>query len=197
MASDAEQAVADAEAAVEAGDPDADDKLAAAEAAVDAEEQNGDKPLREIIGPTPWPGSEPGGEQVEYQDEEVPTTGELGNPKSVHRWTEREEEIFNPELETPKADEKLPLILVGTWVTLASNDNFPEEVWGHEAQVIDAPMKNSDGDEAVPRAHQYQDEDTVFTVRTRDEYSATLAAKREDFADISLKGGRVGLGHSG
>ena len=200
MANDAEQAVADAEAAVEAGDPDADEKLAAAEEAVDQEEQDngdGEKPLREIVGPTPWPGPEGDADETEYEEEEVQTTGELGNPKSVHRWTEREEEIFSPEVEEVSEDEKMPLILAGTWVTLAESDNIPEEVWGHEAQVTEAPMKNSDGDEAIPWRHQYQDEDTVFTVRTRDQFSATLSAKRGDFAVISDRGGRAGLGHAG
>ena len=127
----------------------------------------------------------------QYLEDEAQAKGPLGNPLTLLPASDDEEK------EPPKDDGKLPLLYEGTWVTLASTDNFPEEVWGHEAYITNAPMKNSDGDEKVPYPHQYQDEDTVFTVRTRDEYSATLFATRDDFADISLKGGRVGLGHSG
>jgi hypothetical protein len=92
--------------------------------------------------------------------------------------------------------EKPRLIHNGTWVTLGQGDDIPEELRGHDACVIVAPMKNSDGDEQIPFAHQYQDDDTVFTVRTRDQYSAEIQAKREDFAVIS-DNGRSGLASAG
>lgn len=92
--------------------------------------------------------------------------------------------------------EKPRVILEGTWVRLGDGENIPEELRGHEACVVNAPIKMSDGDAQVPYRHQVQDKDAVFTVRTRDEYSATLEATRDDFAVISNQG-RVGLGSAG
>ncbi len=89
------------------------------------------------------------------------------------------------------------MLLVGTWVVLADTKNVPEELVGHHAYITYTQMKTSDGDEQIPVRHQYQDEDTTYTVKTRDEYSATLEGlKREDFKTISTNG-RVGLGHAG
>jgi hypothetical protein len=85
------------------------------------------------------------------------------------------------------------LILVGTWVTLADTKNVPVELVGHEAVVSSAPIKTSDGDEQIPFRHQYQDEDSRFTVQTRDEYSAVVPNLTvDDFQDISYNG-RAGL----
>lgn len=89
------------------------------------------------------------------------------------------------------------LIRNGTWVTLADTENVPKELVGHEAFVVSAPIKVSDGDEQVPFRHEYQDEDTRFTVQTRDEYSAIVPNLTvKDFKDISYNG-RTGLGHAG
>jgi len=89
------------------------------------------------------------------------------------------------------------MLLVGTWVVLGDTKNVPEELVGHHAYITYAQMKTSDGDEQIPTRHQYQDEDTTYTVKTRDEYSATLEGlSRDDFKTISTNG-RVGLGHAG
>jgi hypothetical protein len=50
----------------------------------------------------------------------------------------------------------------------------------------------TDPDEFSNRPYQYQDEDDIFTVRSRDQYGATITAVRDDFAEISTTG-RVGL----
>src|SRR5262245_36482003 len=94
------------------------------------------------------------------------------------------------------AEERPALIREGTWVVLGSTKNVPEELQGHQACVTIAPMKRSDGDEVNPRPHEYQEKDTVFTVRTRDEFSATLEVTRADFATVSNQG-RTGLGSAG
>jgi len=93
--------------------------------------------------------------------------------------------------------EKPALILAGTWVILGNTNRVPEELVGHEAYVTVAPMKFSDGDEQIPMRHQYQDADTEFSVRTRDQFSATVHGLTvADFAVISTNG-RHGLGHAG
>ena len=105
-------------------------------------------------------------------------------------------EVKKKKASAPKVQEKSVVILSGTWVRLGKGKNIPEELRGHEACVTDAPIRYSDGDEQIPFRHQYQDEDAVFTVRTRDEYSATLQVTRADFDAVSLNG-RIGLGSAG
>jgi hypothetical protein len=96
-----------------------------------------------------------------------------------------------------KVVEKPALILAGTWVILGNTNRVPEELVGHEAYVTVAPMKFSDGDEQIPMRHQYQDADTEFSVRTRDQFSATVHGLTvADFAVVS-NNGRHGLGHAG
>jgi hypothetical protein len=125
----------------------------------------------------------------------------VASKKAAAKPTFNNPDRLTPELEaTPKVPagtkEKPRMILVGTWVRLGTGKNIPEEVRGHDAQVTEAPMKRSDGDATVPSPHMYQEDDTVFTLRTRDEYSATIQATRAEF-DVVSNQGRTGLGHSG
>lgn len=117
----------------------------------------------------------------EAADEEEASTGGM---------TWDEQAAAAPESNEPHL---LPLIREGSWVILGQDDNIPEELRGHEAVVIEAPMHlQLDPDEFSNRPYQYQTEDDVFTVRSRDQYGATITAVRDDFAEISTTG-RVGL----
>lgn len=127
-------------------------------------------------------------DDTEDEDEATATTEDAEVP--AEPMTYAEEAAAAPE---STEDHLLPLILEGTWVILGQGDNIPEELRGHEAVVLVAPMHNQlDPDEFSNRPYQYQDEDDVFTVRTRDQYGATITAVREDFAEVSTTG-RVGL----
>ena len=108
--------------------------------------------------------------------------------------TYEEEAAQAPESNEPHI---LPVIRDGTWVLLGHTDNVPAEMQGHEAVVISAPIKvQRDPDEFSVHPYEYQDGDEVFTVRTRDQYSAEFTATRDDFDEISYKG-RVGLPSAG
>ena len=57
-----------------------------------------------------------------------------------------------------------------SWVTLGDSEDVPEEVQGHYASIVSI-------DESDP-------EEPVYTVRTRDEYNATLTLTEDDFAAV-------------
>jgi hypothetical protein len=105
-------------------------------------------------------------------------------------------QLSKPKDKRTTSVERPRLILVGTWVTLGHDDQIPEILRGHDAYITEAPMMSSDGDEVYPHRYQYQDEETTFTYRTRDEYSATGQCTRDGFSRISWDG-RAGLASAG
>lgn len=92
--------------------------------------------------------------------------------------------------------DEIRIIPVGAWVILAHTDNVDPRFQGHEALVTNAPVKPCFGCEFSTLPHVHQDKDTIFTVRTRDQYSAEFTASRDDFEFISWDG-RVGLPTAG
>lgn len=90
-----------------------------------------------------------------------------------------------------EGDEELQIIVAGgTWVRLGHGDNIPEHLRGHIAAVYDAPRQIRTPDESTfaPRVHDYQPEDTLFLVRTRDEFGAQLQLTRADFDEVYYNG---------
>jgi len=125
-----------------------------------------------------------------------PSAGMTPDPDAVEA-AEAELPEVDPDAEPVEDDGGKVLLLPGTWVILADTENVPEEVVGHEACITVAPAKVSDGDEQIPFRHQYQDEDTRFTVQTRDMYSATIPNLTVDDFEVVSTNGRTGLVSAG
>lgn len=96
----------------------------------------------------------------------------------------------------PKNPDELRPVPVGAWVILGHTKNVDERFQGHEAMVTNAPLVPCTGCKVSTLPHTHQAEDTVFTVRTRDQYSAEFTVGRDDFEFISWDG-RVGLPTAG
>lgn len=115
------------------------------------------------------------------------------------------DEDGNPVEEPPEPtgddSEDLPLILVGAWVRLKSDETVPEDLWGRLAAVVEAQVFVDSGldtegrprkDARSPRPVEYQTEDARFIVRTRDERSEELECTRESFLAV-YQNGRHGI----
>lgn len=88
-----------------------------------------------------------------------------------------------------KTKTKLEPLIEGTWVRLGG-DQVPDRLQGHLAVITFAPVTvvNDPKSKVSPRPYEDQDEDAVFTVRTRDEYSEELSLSRDSFTAISRNG---------
>jgi hypothetical protein len=163
-----------------------------ARAAAETEEPTPDEPTPDEPEPE---GDDGDGDKRAKLPMADPYAGMTPGPLPAAEGEEEEEE--GEKKSTGAKYEEKTLILPGTWVILADTPNVPKEVVGHEAAVTLAPTKTSDGDEQIPTRHQYQDEDTRFTVETRDMYSATIPNLTKDDFEVVSFNGRAGLRSAG
>jgi hypothetical protein len=113
------------------------------------------------------------------EEDDTTTSTEEEEPSEEPKPSEEEEPVQTPDIadldDAELPDETLAPIQPDSGVILGDTDNVPEELQGHPALVIN--VKNPD-----PWADE--DEEAVFTVRTRDEHNSILNLERDDFAEV-------------
>lgn len=89
-----------------------------------------------------------------------------------------------PDVPSPQAHppdfHQLPVIRQTHWVRLGTGRNVPKHLRGHIARILVAPIQIV----GSGAQREYQPEDTVFQVQTRDIYEERLELKRADFMEL-------------
>lgn len=80
------------------------------------------------------------------------------------------------------------LIIEGTWGILdGAHEDVPEEVGGHLATVIEAPLIYHNSDDFSNRPYATNDPDRKLTVRTRDQYNVLLEVAADAFLETATE----------